>query len=518
MQHRFVRGVNVLKPSGALALLSTALSPACGGDDTPSTDAVDLALGERHSCALFADGHVTCWGTDQNGQLGNGDELWGQRDLPSTVTHLKDAEQIAAGDGHTCARLKNGSVSCWGQNDAGQLGTDSTVDEISPAAVVGLDEPALFLAAGGTTTCSVLRNGAIQCWGDNALGQAGGGDGSPDNYATPTAVSGLSGPAISVAVGATHSCALLESGEVECWGSNEEGGLAGGDDLEHEGKHSPTVVVGLAERATDVGAMLDGTCVIAEGGTAYCAGYGFDGGEFNDGTELAEITGVPESLRGLSMSHDVMCAVEGTSEDSGEVFCWELERGGGLTVGALAGSPNDVRRVELGAEHGCLIDGAGKIYCWGSDSYGQLGNGSDGSTQEEAVAIGETSDEPAKEVERGEDALQGTAWAFNEFSDEYTFDQAAPSLESVLDPRYATSELYEFESETFDLGYFIGPTNADGLTELTLAYAGANAPVYLVFKIEPHPSGSGRCLFLSARESSPEERPTTVDDRCHQEL
>jgi hypothetical protein len=133
------------------------------------------------------------------------------------VSGLSNAVAIAAGADHTCALLMDGTAQCWGRNDFGQLGDGSTTDRLTPVSVSGLSN-AVAIAAGETHTCALLSDGTAQCWGDNGYGQLG--DGSTTDSATPVAVSSL-GDAVAIAAGWKHSCALLGDGTARCWGLND---------------------------------------------------------------------------------------------------------------------------------------------------------------------------------------------------------------------------------------------------------------------------------------------------------
>ncbi len=169
------------------------LSPPVGGyppvELGTGRTATAIALGDAHSCALLDDGSVKCWGLNNHGQLGVGDsdvrglDSSGMGDALPAVPLGQGAQSIAAGRYHTCALLDDGSVKCWGLNDAGQLGQGDMEDrgdtpgEVAALAPVdlGAGEVAMAIEA-GSHTCAILASGAIKCWGPNAQGQLGQGD------------------------------------------------------------------------------------------------------------------------------------------------------------------------------------------------------------------------------------------------------------------------------------------------------------------------------------------------------
>jgi hypothetical protein len=180
-----------------------------------------IAAGDTHSCARLSDGTVRCWGANNYGQLGNGTTTGSS--TPVAVNGMTAAVEIAAGGKHNCARLSNGTVNCWGLNGYGQLGNGSTTTFFSAPVVVSGMSTAIDIAAGANHSCAVLSNGTVNCWGDNSYGQLGNGT-SGGISRTPVAVSGIS-TATAIVAGGTHSCARLSDGTVRCWGRNNSAQL-----------------------------------------------------------------------------------------------------------------------------------------------------------------------------------------------------------------------------------------------------------------------------------------------------
>src|SRR5262249_17333803 len=160
-------------------------------------------------------GTVKCWGQADQGQTGSGTQP-AYQSTPADVAGLgAGATAIAAGSYHACALTNAGSVMCWGRNDSGQLGNPAPGPIATPVEVQGLASPVKAIAAGTAHTCAVLETGDVMCWGGNDHGELG--DGTTTARAVPAPVVGLSSGAAAVALGVEHTCALLQTGGVECW-------------------------------------------------------------------------------------------------------------------------------------------------------------------------------------------------------------------------------------------------------------------------------------------------------------
>jgi alpha-tubulin suppressor-like RCC1 family protein len=185
------------------------------------------AAGGHHTCVNQLEGFsntVRCWGRNDKGQLGRGDNVWSAR--PAAPTGLSFIGGLALGEGHTCARhvfMLSGKIFCWGDNGKGQLAQRVQVTEKNLPTEVASFSPGLTLAAGARHTCSTNASGALHCWGDNAEGQLG------DNTTTirylPTAVTWTRTAALVVA-GHTHTCAVTDRSTAWCWGQNRNNQLA----------------------------------------------------------------------------------------------------------------------------------------------------------------------------------------------------------------------------------------------------------------------------------------------------
>ncbi len=186
------------------------------------TDAVAVAAGYYHSCALHAAGTVSCWGDNQYEQLDS--SMLANRPTPVAVTGVTNAVALAAGGYHSCALIADGTVRCWGNNRYGQLGLRTSDEETVP--VVGLSN-AVALSAGENHSCALRSDGKVLCWGWNFDGQLGNNYGAGSFVPYPTFVTDLS-DAVALAAGARHTCALQASAEMRCWGNNDSGQIGNG--------------------------------------------------------------------------------------------------------------------------------------------------------------------------------------------------------------------------------------------------------------------------------------------------
>jgi hypothetical protein len=218
--------------------------------------AVAIAAGYYHTCALLTRGAVRCWGDDAEGQLGHDNTTYvGDGGTDPSIKEAGDvrlggsAVAITAGEYHTCALLTTGAVRCWGYNAQGQLGYGTTTNvgdgqgdlSIKQAGDVRLGGTAVAVTAGGYHTCALMANGAVRCWGRGDAGQLG--HDSVANIADGVAGDPsikeagkvpLGGTAVAVSAGDLHTCAVLTTGAVRCWGYGGQGQL-GHDTTEYVG-------------------------------------------------------------------------------------------------------------------------------------------------------------------------------------------------------------------------------------------------------------------------------------------
>ena len=268
--------------------------PGSGGDVNVGGPVTHVEVGRDHTCAIMVGGAVRCWGAGYAGQLGYGntDDV-GITNEPFEVGDVPvggPVVQLALGGLHTCALLDQGNVRCWGRGNHGQLGYSSPVsvgDEELPEdwGDVNVGGVVVQIAAGEDHTCAVLETGTVRCWGRGQYGQLGyPGNFIPENIGdneTPASVGDVDvgGVVTAIALGTDHTCALLEAGTVRCWGWGEKGRLGYGN-LVSVGTYIPPsaagdVPVGGGLAVEQLTANLgSSTCVVLENGVVRCWGFG----------------------------------------------------------------------------------------------------------------------------------------------------------------------------------------------------------------------------------------------------
>lgn len=236
----------------------------------------DLSLGAQHTCAIVS-GALYCWGRNNAGQLGIGDTA-PQSESPTLVSGLRGRPvEVATFSQHTCVRLDDGRVDCFGSNGWGQLGNGGTAPSPSPTPVASITD-AVDLATGGSHTCALRATGTVECWGSGALGQLG--NGGTDPSPTPTPTVPIPEPVLQIDAGSAHTCARTASA-VYCWGANGDG-QCGRNRSTEPVVHSPAPVAGLTAVA-EVRAGSNHTCVHVSGTSLSCFGQNTRG-QLGDGT------------------------------------------------------------------------------------------------------------------------------------------------------------------------------------------------------------------------------------------
>ena len=331
-----------------------------------------VAAGGLHSCLLREDSRALCWGNNERGQLGDG--TFESRARPVPVTGDFSFAQIAGGGQHSCGLTPAGDILCWGNNESGQLGDGTSSVRAAP---VRVNSTAQFrvVRTGQAHSCGLTRTGAVLCWGANSYGQLG--DGTHATRLSPVTVQ-LPGPAATLAAGWNHSCAILQDGSAYCWGRNDSGQLGDGTTSDR----AAPVAVATDDRLVSIAAGNGHTCAVSTTGVGFCWGrnqYGQLGiGEFGGSyaTPRAVALGAPLATVAAGSVHSC-----GRARD-GRIWCWGRNANGQLGDGTRQdrATPVPVRGAPLaalqaGGAHSCGVTASGEAFCWGYNTDGQLGTG-----------------------------------------------------------------------------------------------------------------------------------------------
>lgn len=332
--------------------------------------AVSIVTGAIHTCALLANGAIKCWGFGNYGGLGNGD-VQNRGDQPNEMGDnllaidlgvKQVAISIAAGLHSTCAILDGGALKCWGYNGEGRLGLgDSSnrgdypgeMGNALPLVDVGVQQTVASAGLGFGQTCALTLAGLVKCWGYGPWLGVGSSDNRGDQPAEMGDVLpfvdlgvGVYGKAISA--GAEHTCVLLNTSQVKCWGQNDYGQLGIGSIVDKGGKPGemgdflPLVSLGMGNVIVDVTAAARASCALLEGGLVKCWGY----------NEYGQL--------GL-----------GDAQNRGDQ---PGEMGDALPMVELGGAATALARGPADYFH-CAILTDGSVKCWGRNIHGQLGLG-----------------------------------------------------------------------------------------------------------------------------------------------
>jgi len=403
-----------------------------------------IALGDAHACAVGTSGNMKCWGNGSSGQLGLGntqnvgdDSIEQGLDLPFVnLGSGLTISSLALGDSHSCAMFSNGSVKCWGNSELLGLGLGSSSGGYGDGyletgdVLQFLDFPgsttATLIEAGARHTCAVLSDNSLICWGRNDKGQLGLGDTSDrgdDNDEVGDDFDAVSLPTSrtvsQLALGDDHTCAIWDDGSVSCWGGNDHGQLGYentddiGDGASEMGSNLGFVSLPGGNSALNITAGDSFTCVILDTSPAetYCWGLNDAGqlgientntigdGSGEMGGSLAEVDlGTSRYAVEIDAGDEHSCAIL----DNDQVKCWgsgsngRLGYGNQVSRGISSGSSNgmgdnlpyvnlgsssssvtsyNVDRIEVGSSFSCVIMNNDDVRCWGENSLGQLGYG-----------------------------------------------------------------------------------------------------------------------------------------------
>ena len=393
--------------------------------------AKDLALGYHHSCALLDNDTIKCWGRNNYGQLGQGTN----QDQGDQIGEMGDALAVSdmgstsypvsihAKGYHSCAVFNNGDLKCWGRNNFGQLGQGNTATRGDGGTEMGDNLAFTDLGAGETvshidlserTTCVVTNLGNVKCWGDNSLGQLGientdtiGNNGSEMGAALASVDLGSGRTATQVSTSLYSTCALLDNSTVKCWGADQFGNLGiesngFGDESGETVANLSNIDLGTGVYAKDIFGGRYHVCAVLTDNTTKCFGNGGNGrlGQENGATrgdnpnEMGDNLAVTNLGAGLyPISGDGWTNHSCAILSNGQIKCWgeggqgrtghggQADRGDGAgemgdnLIFTDMGAGRSAKVVETGDNFSCAILDNDGVKCWGDGAQGRRGSG-----------------------------------------------------------------------------------------------------------------------------------------------
>jgi alpha-tubulin suppressor-like RCC1 family protein len=313
---------------------------------------VRLSASWYHTCAVLDSGNVRCFGDGAYGELGYGNvNSIGDDETPASAGDVNvggPVSQVSTGPDDTCAALQDGRLRCWGSNADWVLGYPKNTpigDDESPASAGDVDVGGFVVqtANGLGHTCALLDTGKVRCWGNGTGGRLGYGNtntiGDDETPASAGDVD-LGGRAVQLVAGSVHTCALLDTGKVRCWGSGGFGVLGHGNMSSIGDDETPASAgdVDVGGTVTQLAAGEFGTCALLSGGTVRCWGRGTEG------------------RLGYGNTNDI-------GDDETPASAGDVDVGG------------PVVQIAMGFLHTCALLRGGAVRCWGRASTGALGYG-----------------------------------------------------------------------------------------------------------------------------------------------
>jgi cysteine-rich repeat protein len=386
----------------------------CDSDCT-FTEILYIDASYQNTCALIEGGRVRCWGYNGAGQLGYGhtDNI-GDDETPADVGDVMLPEpgvELTMGDSHSCILMADMNVRCWGSGSSGQLGygaNENIGDDEFPSSIldVMVGGSVLEIDAGGSHSCARLENGKLRCWGGAFSGQLGYGNVTNIGDDEPPASAGdvpVGGAIVAQATGISHTCAILANGKIRCWGSGYTGQLGYGNTMTIGNMTTPAqagdlsaIPMGSPENtsATALALGYNISCALYSGGEVLCWGDGFTGALGQGTTNAIGDNELPSTMPPISLPGAAIAITTGDSHvcalfDDHKALCWGANYNGqlGAAIQENIGDDelpstidpllfvDDIKQIDGGGNHTCAITATNELYCWGVNGDGQLGYG-----------------------------------------------------------------------------------------------------------------------------------------------
>lgn len=364
-----------------------------------------VGAGRFHTCAVNMRGQAYCWGKNDVGQLGNNTTSAGYTTSPVAVYTTgvlagKVVTDIDGGEDWTCAIADNKPY-CWGLGTSGQLATGSTYNSSSVAVAVDstnvLAGKKITKLTVGLVTACVLADGLPYCWGSGWQGQLGNGATAVTSTGVvPVTISGLSGASKFIDIdAANHICAVDTQQRAYCWGDGTSGKLGNG--TSPSGQSLPVAVdmtgALAGQKIAKVSAGSSFSCAVTTTSSVYCWGNNAVG-QLGNGTTTASTTPVAATMSGALAGKSIKQISSSTGgyhftcvlSTDGLTYCWGANGDGQVGINTTVNATSPAAVLTTGVLSGKIasdvstgdqacVSATGRIYCWGSGSTGQLGNG-----------------------------------------------------------------------------------------------------------------------------------------------
>ena len=333
--------------------------------------------GSSHSCGLTPGKTVKCWGANGSGQLG--DATTAAKYYPVDVINFNNVRALSVGSYHNCAVTEDNRAYCWGNGANGRLGHGTNMQKTIPTEIANISGQVQSIVAGNQSTCAILLNGDLYCWGSNTYGVIGAG--LSNDLKVPTKIT-LPVGAKMIALGGQNAYVIGTDGGVYATGSNANGAMTS----EHISIKTFVKLNQITGRADSIYSGLSSTsaCAIMEGGTPLCWGSAAGNGYSVSDTPITP-TGI-SSVKSISIEQGQKCALLST----GGISCWgDAEYGllgtndytdSSVPIQPIVELRSRVKQISSGLYHRCIVLDSGATKCWGSGTSGQLGNNSTSGT------------------------------------------------------------------------------------------------------------------------------------------